>query len=50
MNPIANEDNNMIEPVIRTLRQLSPGSQVAVASLVRQLAEIEGISVQASSC
>ena len=36
----------MIEPIMGALRQLSPGSQGAVAALVRQLAETEGISVK----
>jgi hypothetical protein len=50
MNPTADTDINMIEPVIRALRQLSPGSQGAVAAHVRQLADSEGVSVQSSSC
>ena len=50
MNTTANIESNRIELIMRALRQLSPGSQGAVASLVRQLAESEGISVQASSC
>jgi len=34
MNPTANTEINRIEPMIRALRQLSPGSQGAVAALV----------------
>jgi len=50
MNPTADTDSNMIEPVMRALRQLSPGSQGASVALVRQLADSEGVSVQSSSC
>jgi len=46
MNPTVNTESNMIEPVMRALAQLSPASQGAVAALVRQLAEGEGISVE----
>lgn len=46
MNITANREGNRIEPAIRALRQLSPGSQGAVAALVRQLADSEGISVE----
>jgi integrase len=46
MNTTANSENKQIEPTIRAIRQLSPGSQGAVAALVRQLAESEGISVE----
>jgi len=42
MNPTANTESNMIEPTMRALQQFSPGSQGAVAALVRQLAEAEG--------
>ena len=35
MNPTADTDINMIEPAMRALRQLSQGSQGAVATLVR---------------
>jgi len=46
MNPTANIENKQIEPTMRALRQLSPGSQGAVAALVRQLAEGEGIGME----
>ena len=46
MNQIANKESDRIEPTIRALQQLSPSSQSAVAALVRQLAEGEGISVE----
>ena len=46
MNTTANTESDRIEPTIRALRQLSPGSQAAVAALVKQLAEGEGISVE----
>ena len=39
------EANNAIEPTIRALNQLSPQAQEIAASLVRQLAEREGIDV-----
>ena len=45
MNTAANTESNMIEPVMRALRQLSPGSQGAVAALVRQPAEREHIGI-----
>jgi len=34
MNPTDNTESDRIEPTIRALRQLSPGSQGAVAALV----------------
>ena len=40
MNATANIEDDRIEPVVRPFRQLSPGSQGAVAALVRQLAEV----------
>ena len=43
MNPTTDSRNNMMEPIMRAFQQLSPGSQGAVAALVRQLAESEGI-------
>ena len=46
MKPTTNTISNPIEPTVRALGQLSPGSQGAVAALVRQLAEGEGISVE----
>ena len=46
MNPTVDTESNMIEPTVRELQQLSPGGQGAVAALVRQLAESEGISVE----
>jgi integrase len=46
MNPTANMESNRIDPTVWALRQLSPGSQGAVAALVRQLAESEGVSVE----
>ena len=46
MNTTSNIESDRIEPTIRALRQLSPGNQGAVAALVRQLAESEGISVE----
>ena len=46
MDTTANIEDDRIEPTVRALRQLSPGSQGAVAALVRQLAEREGISVE----
>ena len=46
MNTAANIENRQIEPTMRALRQLSLGSQGAVAALVRQLAESEGVSVE----
>ena len=46
MNLTANTDGNPIEPTVRALGQLSPSSQGAVAALVGQLAEREGISVE----
>jgi len=46
MNTTANIEGDLIEPTMRALRQLSPASQGAVAALVRQLAETEGISVE----
>ena len=45
MNPTVNTESNTIEPMMRALRQLSPGSQGAVAALVRQLAEREHIGI-----
>ena len=45
MSATANTSGNPIEPTVRALGQLSPSSQGAVAALVRQLAEREGISV-----
>ena len=33
MNPIVNAESNMVGPTVRALRQLSPGSQGAVAAL-----------------
>ena len=46
MNTTANIENKQIESIVWALRQLSPGSQGAVAALVRQLAESEGIGVE----
>ena len=46
MNTTANIENKQIDPTIWAIRQLSPSSQGAVAALVRQLAEGEGISVE----
>jgi hypothetical protein len=46
MNATVNIESDPIEPVMRAFRQLSPGSQGAVATLVRQLAKSEGISVE----
>ncbi len=46
MNPTANTESDRIEPTRRALQQLSPSSQSAVAALVRQLADREGISVE----
>jgi len=48
MNPTANTESDRIDPTVRAFRQLSPGSQGAVAALVRQLAESEGISVESA--
>ena len=42
MNPTANTESDRIDPTVRAFRQLSPGSQGAVAELVKQLAEREG--------
>ena len=42
MNTTANIESDRIKPAIRALRQLSPVSQSAVATLVKQLAEREG--------
>ena len=49
MNMTANTESDRIEPTMRALRQLSPGGQGAVAALVKQLAEGEGISVEPTS-
>ena len=46
MKPTTNGDYNTLEPTVRALSQLSPSGQKAVAALVRQLAEREGISVE----
>ncbi len=46
MNTTANIEGDLIEPIMGALRQLSPVSQGAVAALVRQLAEKEGISME----
>ncbi len=45
MNTTANTEGNTVEPTVRALRQLSPGSQGSVAALVRQLAEGEDIGI-----
>jgi hypothetical protein len=49
MNPIANIENKQIEPAMRALRQLSPGSQGTVAALVRQLSEGDGLNLRETS-
>jgi hypothetical protein len=49
MNTTANIEGDLIEPTMRALRQLSLASQGAVAALVRQLAEREGISMEPTS-
>jgi site-specific recombinase XerD len=46
MNMTANIESDRIEPIMRALRQLSPSGQGAVAALVRQLADREGVSVE----
>lgn len=46
MNLKANIEGDRIGPTVRALQQLSPSNQGAVAALVRQLAEGEGISVE----
>jgi integrase len=46
MNPTTNTESNVIEPVMWAFGQLSPASQGAVAALVRQLAESEGVNVE----
>ena len=45
MNTTANTEGNTVEPVMRAFQQLSPGSQGAVAALVKQLAEREDIGI-----
>ena len=49
MNTTADTGNDRIKPTIRALRQLSPGSQGAVAALVRQLAEGDGLNLRETS-
>ena len=49
MGTPANSECSTLEPTIRALRQLSPPSQEAVAALVRQMAEREGVSVALSA-
>jgi len=49
MNTTANIESDRIEPTMRALRQLSPGSQGAVAALVRQLAEGDGLKLRETS-
>ncbi len=46
MNTRTDTESDRIEPTVRALRQLSPGGQGAVAALVRQLAEGEGIGME----
>jgi len=46
MNTTACMESDGIGLAIRTLRQLSPGSQTAVAALVRQLAEGGGLNLR----
>ena len=45
MNPTANMKSNPIEPTMRALGQLSPQNQETITSLIRQLAQREGINV-----
>lgn len=45
MSTSANTNDNILEPTIRALQQLSPSSQGAVIALVGQLAEREGVNV-----
>ena len=36
MNPTTNTESNMLEPIMRALRQLSPGSQCVGAELTNE--------------
>jgi integrase/recombinase XerD len=48
-NPQHIPDNSSLEPTVRALQHLSPQGQEMAVSLVRQLAEREGISVEAAA-